>query len=321
MNNNEGSVSIIVPVYNVEKHLRKCLDSIVNQTYKNIEIICVDDGSQDNSIDILREYKAKDNRVKVIRQENKGVSVARNIGLENISGKYLMFVDSDDWIEPNTIEELYNLAEKENSDIIISGLIFENIQENTKIYKIPGSSNWLSKDNLLGSIPNKFHKVEIIKKNNIQFEPNIKMSEDFLFNIEVLSKCKNINVHFTAYYHYILHGLNTVYDLQNRKDIFIVLRKIYEILADDKNRKEIEYIIKVYAKNIFTNLLYAKSFKEFFKYLKVFINYTKKMDYISWFSKLQIYIRALLVCFIYIFHLKNLVILRRKWMIRKKERK
>ena len=114
-------VTIVVPVYNVEKYLRKCLNSIVNQTYENIEIICVDDGSPDNSINILNEFAQSDKRVKIIRQENQGLSGARNTGINNAIGKYIMFIDSDDWIELNMVELMVNKIENENLDLVVCG--------------------------------------------------------------------------------------------------------------------------------------------------------------------------------------------------------
>lgn len=98
-------ISIIVPVYNTEQYLSKCLDSLINQTYKNIEIICVNDGSTDNSADILNEYDKKDKRVRMISQKNCGLSATRNTGLKNCCGEYVMFLDSDDWIDFDTCEK------------------------------------------------------------------------------------------------------------------------------------------------------------------------------------------------------------------------
>ena len=106
----QPKISVIIPVYNVEKYLRECLDSIVNQTFKDIEIICVDDGSTDKSLEILREYEQKDKRIIVISQPNKGVSTARNIGMQQATGKYMMFVDSDDYITQNACELIYNVS-------------------------------------------------------------------------------------------------------------------------------------------------------------------------------------------------------------------
>ena len=103
---NKGKVSVIVPVYNVGKYLEECLNSIINQTYKNIEMVIVNDGSTDNSLDIIEKFKNKDNRIKLINQINKGVSVARNIGLLNSTGNYIFFVDPDDYIEIDCINKL-----------------------------------------------------------------------------------------------------------------------------------------------------------------------------------------------------------------------
>lgn len=113
----EELISIIVPIYKVEKYLSKCIESIINQTYKNIEIILVDDGSPDNCGIICDEYSKKDNRIKVIHKKNQGLSAARNSGLEIAKGKYISFVDSDDWIEKDMYEILINLAKKNNADI------------------------------------------------------------------------------------------------------------------------------------------------------------------------------------------------------------
>ena len=101
-------ISIIVPVFNVEKYLSECLNSLINQTLKDIEIICVDDGSTDSSPSILEEFRNKDERIKVIRQENSGVSVARNNGLAIAQGEYVGFVDSDDWVDADFFEKLYS---------------------------------------------------------------------------------------------------------------------------------------------------------------------------------------------------------------------
>ena len=112
-------VSIIVPVYNVERYLRQCLDSLVNQTYQNIEIICVDDGSTDASSEILTEYALKNSKVRVIRQENSGLSVARNVGFSFATGKYVMYVDSDDWIDVYTCEKAVFKAEEHAADLVM----------------------------------------------------------------------------------------------------------------------------------------------------------------------------------------------------------
>ena len=115
---NEVMVSIIIPVYNVEKYLQECLESAINQTYKNIEIIAINDGSTDSSLAILEEYASKYGNLKIVNQENKGMSGARNAGLKVANGEYIYFLDSDDFIDLNMIEECVVLAEKNNLDII-----------------------------------------------------------------------------------------------------------------------------------------------------------------------------------------------------------
>lgn len=114
-------VSVIVPVYNAEKHLRQCLDSIISQTMREIEIICIDDGSSDGSVKILEEYSLKDSRINLIRQKNSGAGAARNRGLEAATGEYLSFLDSDDFFEPDMLAAAYKKAKEENSDIVVFG--------------------------------------------------------------------------------------------------------------------------------------------------------------------------------------------------------
>lgn len=120
-------ISVIVPVYNVEKYLKQCLDSIINQTLKNIEIICVDDGSTDKSLQILKDYSRQDNRIIIIEQKNLNAGVARNNGAKIANGDYLSFLDSDDIFELTMLEEMYNLAIIDNSDIVVCGFsIYDN---------------------------------------------------------------------------------------------------------------------------------------------------------------------------------------------------
>lgn len=118
-------VSIIVPIYNVEKYLNRCLDSLVNQTFKDIEIIALNNGSTDSSLDILKDYASNDNRITIIDNENLGVSKARNIGIDKASGKYIVFVDSDDWIDTNMIEVLYSNITKNNCDLVMCTYVRE----------------------------------------------------------------------------------------------------------------------------------------------------------------------------------------------------
>ena len=126
-------ISIIIPVYNVSKYLRACLDSVINQTYKDLEIICINDGSTDDSLEILKEYANKDNRIIIIDKKNAGVSAARNDGIDRAGGEYLFCIDSDDYIDNDYLETYVRAIEKEDYDIVVGG--FRRPNENGKIVK------------------------------------------------------------------------------------------------------------------------------------------------------------------------------------------
>lgn len=203
----DSLISIIVPVYNTENYLEKCLYSLVNQTYKNIEIIIIDDGSPDNSMNIIQKFVLADNRVKVISQKNQGLSGARNTGMNNANGDYIMFIDSDDWIEIDTCEKAINASEKYNADVVFWSYIkeFSDLQKDnylfdkTEIIWSEKNINQLSRrmvglvgDELANpqSIDNlvtawgKLYKKSVI--GDVRFtDTKIIGTEDALFNIEV----------------------------------------------------------------------------------------------------------------------------------------
>ena len=124
-------ISVIIPIYNVENYIEECLDSVINQTLKDIEIICVNDGSTDGTLNILERYAKKDNRIKLINQENSGLSVSRNVGLDHATGEYVCFLDSDDYFELESFEELYNIASEKKLDFVFFKLI--NFDDETKV--------------------------------------------------------------------------------------------------------------------------------------------------------------------------------------------
>ena len=219
-------VSVIVPVYNVEKYLPKCLDSIVGQTYENLEIICVDDGSPDNSAEILRNYAEKDNRIKVISKENNGLSSARNAGMEIATGEYIVFVDSDDWIDENTIESAVSVAENEGFDMVMWGYTREYKYQSVEKHIFDGDRCFnrdetrffvhrrmagLLKEELsepengdsIVTAWGKLYNTKKIKDNNLQFvDTKIIGTEDVLFNIYyfgLVDNCKFINQPFNHY--------------------------------------------------------------------------------------------------------------------------
>ncbi|MGN1300444.1 MAG: glycosyltransferase family 2 protein [Clostridia bacterium] len=190
-------ISVIIPVYKVEKYLEQCISSVIRQTYRNLEIILVDDGSPDNCPKICDEYAKKDNRIRVIHKKNGGVSSARNIGIDKAKGKWIAFIDSDDWVEENYIERLHVCAVKENADIALCGynrIIFnkiEKINSSGKINRYSGNqylTNSLNPQTGFGLCHMKLINRKIIK--NIRFDESLEVGEDALFNIMITKNIK-----------------------------------------------------------------------------------------------------------------------------------
>ena len=186
---NNFLVSVIIPVYNTEKYLRDCLDSIISQSYTNWECILIDDGSTDKSGEILLEYAKKDARFKVIQKENGGVSSARNCGIRNMSGDYLCFVDSDDVVDKEYISQLLQLIDDES--ICLSVCRFKGVKK--KAFKIPKNkretilSLFDIKKGIRGYIGAKMFKTSYIKEKNILFDENQHLAEDVLFIYKYIS--------------------------------------------------------------------------------------------------------------------------------------
>ena len=218
-------VSIIIPVYRAEAYLRKCLDSIVSQTYTALEIINVNDGSPDACIEILNEYAGRDGRFIIIDKENEGVSAARNDGLKVASGKYIAFVDADDWIDQRTIEMAVNAIKKTQSDVVIwsyvsersnrsvekhifdSNKTFENIEVRSKLYRrfIGLLDEELAHPELADSLCpvwGKLYTKELLEGRQFIDLKEIGTYEDGLFNLEVFAQVKKAAYLDRALYHY-----------------------------------------------------------------------------------------------------------------------
>ena len=202
-------ISVIIPVYNVEDYLRECLDSICNQTFEDIEIICVNDGSTDSSLDILKQYESEDDRIRVISQENKGVSGARNAAMDYITAKYTYFMDSDDILELDALEKLYDIAEEKSTDMIIFKILnFDNESKEkqpTNYYdmaylKEEVSQNIFANEDLPSDMifkiavtpASKFYRSDVLK--DIRFPMGL-IFEDNAFFIESFLKCKRMYFH------------------------------------------------------------------------------------------------------------------------------
>lgn len=230
-------VSIIVPVYNVEKYLEKCLESLIDQTLKDIEIICVNDGSTDNSLGILKNFANKDSRIKIIDKQNEGVSVARNTGIEVATGQYLMFVDSDDYLIENACEKALNTIEQEDSDICIFGhydLVNENKIISHKTNDLMKIKDLKIKENLVEHsiyIWDKIYRTEFIKSNHIKFPLGLKTAEDVIFCLLCLFNDAKYSTLAKPLYVYRIdtNGNSATSNVQNIKNDIIAFETLYNL--------------------------------------------------------------------------------------------
>ena len=257
MEKEKEKVSIIIPVYNVEKYVEKCIYSVLNQTYKNIEIVIVNDGSIDNSSSLIEKIIKEDKRIIYINQRNKGISESRNIGIKKASGKFIAFVDSDDWLEESFIERLIENAKE--YDLVISSYYKEfTIGKERRFLNISGvySSSFIqrrivglldselsdpSQADSLVTIWAKLYKKDIIDDNSIEFISlkKIGTAEDLLFNLAYLEYTNKVYVIDEPLYHYRkdnTESLTTTY----KKDLFNnwinLFNEIYKVI-EFKNEK------------------------------------------------------------------------------------
>lgn len=215
-------VSIVMPVYNKHRYLTKSLNSIINQTYKNFELIIVDDGSTDGSEKLCDEFAQKDQRIKVIHLKNSGVSNARNIGLDNAKGKYIQFIDSDDYVDEDMLEKLYGKATQYDVDIVISGITKVNHNYEVLNKTLPKLIGVKSKNEMLenfsaeqrstgiyGCVSNKFIKRDIVEKIKLRFDTKIKLAEDLDFYLKLYEHISSIYFYDTSFYYYIQNAANS----------------------------------------------------------------------------------------------------------------
>lgn len=245
----KGLVSIIIPVYNVEKYLNDCLNSILLQTYKNYEVIIINDGSTDNSLNIANQYCHVNNKFKVYTKENSGLGDSRNFGLKYAKGEYVLFIDSDDSINLNYIEDCYNAAKQNDADIVFASLYFDFLQKPSKNYLIEPVTKFdklpIELINLNSpTIPTKFIKHQFIKINQLKFY-NYRY-EDITFTTQMLLKNPKVNQASTAIYNYVQRSNSIMQTNDNRiKEIEIALANILESF-DRKNQvinSQIEFLI------------------------------------------------------------------------------
>jgi glycosyltransferase involved in cell wall biosynthesis len=230
-------ISIIIPVYNAEKYLQKCLDNLINQTLQDIEILCINDGSKDKSLSVLQEYAKKDERIKVFTGENQGPAKARNTGLENAVGKYIMFCDSDDWYEPTMCEEMYNCIEKEKVDIVMCDCDVVEIEANhlrnksdVDYVRLTSKGFHDVSKNCFVKIPctlwNKIFKKSLIDKYKISF-PNGYLHDDDAFIRQYWSISLSYFGLNKKLYNYALRGNSIMSLCLSEEDNLKILDKIY----------------------------------------------------------------------------------------------
>lgn len=256
-------ISIIVPVYNAEIYLRQCLDSLINQTFKNIEILCVDGDSMDGSLKILREYQEQDERVKVYSKANEGVSLGRNFGMDRASGKYLMFVDADDWIDDHTCELAYRVAEKQQADLVMWSYIREFrgnslpkdiFDKDEKIFEGKEVTDlhrrfWgligeelvqVENADALCPVWGKLYRRDIIEDHHIRFTDIRKIGtyEDGLFNLEVFEYLEKVIYMKEYFYHYRKYNTSSITS-QYKEHLFEQWNHLYDLMANYINEKEL----------------------------------------------------------------------------------
>jgi len=289
-------ISIIVPVYNTANYLDQCVTSLLQQTYSNCEFIFINDGSTDSSLFILEKYKAKDSRIRILNQENKGVSIARNKGLEIAKGTYIGFVDSDDWIEKHLYSVLLEAIETYSCDLVLSNMktyfnekevitsynFTKNITLDSGYIKNTILPYLLENDDLFSSC-NKLYKASIIKENNIQFPPKNALSEDNIFNMLYFNIIQSmVYIDYTGYNYREVEGSATRNVVQHNyfQNILKMYHFDYKSSLELKFSEEVIQQIKAvnFLKNvvslvhIYFNPSNKLSFKERYSFVKEMIN-------------------------------------------------
>lgn len=252
-------LSVIVPVYNVEKYLKRCLESILVQSWNDYEIILVDDGSTDSSAQICDLYAEKYEMIRVIHKENKGLSDTRNRGIEEASGEYVYFPDSDDWLEPNTFSELSDVIEELTYDIISFNREFVTSEEDklisakSRIQKLSGKQallEMLKQSDVTGFANDKIYRKKLFLDNDIEF-PVGKYYEDLGTNYKLFLKATKVYVTNQKYYHYLITNPDSItqsWNEQKLQDMFGFYREIYysPLIREKFEELEIEILQAYY---------------------------------------------------------------------------
>jgi len=297
----DKKVSIIIPIYNTEKYLEECLESVINQTYQNLEIILINDGSKDNSLKICKEFQKKDNRIILIDKENSGVSNTRNVGIYASTGDYITFVDSDDIVEKDAIETMVWYITNYNTDVVRT-----NFALNDFIGQIPkkliGKTEKENMNNVLYYFLNAqipafmclfLIKKEVILDNNLQLNEELVMMEDTLFFVNLVRYIDSIYISDKKTYNYRIHDESSSNSIKrvekNIKSVIKVNEEINKIISNDlkeiTNRTEFriicDFIIKMYDYNYGDKLNVLKFLEQDISFNRMLnnLNYQKLNSY------------------------------------------
>ncbi len=254
-------ISVIIPVYNVEKYLNECLDSVLAQTFKDFEVICVNDGSTDNSPEILRQYADKDQRVKIVTQSNQGLSMARNNGLKEACGRYVYFVDSDDAIHPQCLELAHFLAETNNADLVCFSyakikekmpkvIHFDTKELKSKTTSFPLKSCFRKKHKIRFNVWTKFYRRKLL--NGLEFIPKIHF-EDYPHTFAVMARKPKTVIIDEPLYFYRINEASISHQKNNPqqiKDYHAGLGFIYEVYSSEALKNEFKLIRRKLVPNI-----------------------------------------------------------------------
>lgn len=275
---NNPKISVIIPVYNAEKYLNKCVDSVLNQTYKNFEIILIDDGSEDNSGEICDEYERIDSRVKVFHIDNGGPSRARNIGIEKSAGDIISFVDSDDCIDKNMAQKMVESIG--SSDLIMCNYLSSNNGNNTYFNHNLGNKEFNKKEIVdifypafyysqisgLGSCCNKYYAKKFIVDNNIRFNESLIRAEDFWFNFDCFTAAKSIKSIDDYLYYYMQVNENST------------MHQVRETQYEDWKFTRKRLLQKYNELNLKFDLDYDEFYKNFINNVSIYIIQRLKID-------------------------------------------
>ena len=258
-------ISVVIPCYNVEKYINKCLDSVLCQTYENLEVIIVNDGSTDSTPHLIEPYIA-DKRVKYIDQKNAGVSAARNAGIDAANGELLAFVDSDDYLELDMYESLYAAMQRNAADVVVCNynLIYDDHTE--KQYSKPRNETVCIRDDVYAyftkycacSKPNNYiwdrlYKTEIVKKSEVRFE-KFKLGDDTLFNFKLLPHLNTVTFIPEGLYNYFQRANSNVYTVANKNNLAEVYADTFQALADYYKKNNFTDFYEILPIHAFTRL-------------------------------------------------------------------